>query len=381
MKKLIALLLVLAMVFAMTACTQEADPSTETTESTESTEQTDTEASEETVTSDGEKLYIPLMAKGFQHQYWKTVYDGAVAAADELGVEIYFDGPPSETDIDVQVNMVKQELSKNPSAIGIAALSPESLQESLEECASKNIPVICFDAGIPDDTTGAVKATAATDNEGAAAIAAEKMGEVTELTDKMAAATADAPVIIGVIPQDAVSATQIGRANGFIDKMKEIASEYGTVSVEGHTVFADPVDGASIIIQVDVPATTEATAIQTTANSMLNLEGLSAVFLCNEGAVTGFLAATSDGQDLADGGKYGDLVVAGFDAGSAQKNAVRQGWFIGSVSQNPYMIGYYAVELCVKAANGEEVSDIDTGAVWYDATNIDDEDIAQLVYD
>ena len=45
------------------------------------------------------------------------------------------------------------------------------------------------------------------------------------------------------------------------------------------------------------------------------------------------------------------------------------------------MIGYYSVELAVKAAKGETVADIDTGAQWYDASNIDDEMIAMLVYD
>ena len=105
------------------------------------------------------------------------------------------------------------------------------------------------------------------------------------------------------------------------------------------------------------------------------------MFCSNEGAVTGFLAATSSGADLADGGLYGDLIVAGFDAGAPQKNAVRQGWFVGSVTQDPYQIGYQAVELAVKAANGEEVADIDTGAQWYTAENIDDPEIALLVYD
>ena len=72
---------------------------------------------------------------------------------------------------------------------------------------------------------------------------------------------------------------------------------------------------------------------------------------------------------------------AGFDAGAAQKNAIRQGWFYGSVTQDPYQIGYKAVELAVKAANGEAVADVDTGAQWYNAENIDDEMIAMLVYD
>ena len=73
--------------------------------------------------------------------------------------------------------------------------------------------------------------------------------------------------------------------------------------------------------------------------------------------------------------------LAGFDAGTAQKNAIRNGWFYGSVTQDPYQIGYKAVELAVKAANGEAVADVDTGAQWYNAENIDNPDIALLVYD
>ena len=51
------------------------------------------------------------------------------------------------------------------------------------------------------------------------------------------------------------------------------------------------------------------------------------------------------------------------------------------MTQDPYQIGYQAVDLAVKAAKGETVADVDTGAKWYNASNIDDEDIAKLVYD
>ena len=277
--------------------------------------------------------------------------------------------------------MVKNEMTKNPDAIALAALSTDAVKEILEECAEKDIPVIGFDSGVPDDTSGAVKATAATNNENAAALAAEKFGENETLVEAMKNATADAPVVIGCLSQDAVSASVCGRTTGFVDKMVEVASQYGTVSVTGHDKWANEVDGASIIIEVAISATTEATAVQTAANSLLAEENLIAVFCSNEGAVTGFLAAVSDGEDLAEGGKYEGLVVAGFDAGAAQKNAVRQGWFYGSVTQDPYHIGYYAVEMAVAAARGEAVEDKDTGAQWYDASNIDDPDIALLVYD
>lgn len=390
MKKLIALLLTSAMVFSMAACgssssssqAESKEASTETSVAEESkTEESMAEESKTEETS-GEKLYIPVMAKGFQHQFWQAVAKGSEDAAKDYDVEIYFDGPASETEIDAQVNMVKTELAKNPKAMCLAALSTDAVTEILEECASKDIPVIGFDSGVPGDTTGAVKATAATNNENAAALAAEKFGENETIVEAMKNATSDNPVIIGCLSQDAVSASVTGRTTGFVDEMAKIAEEYqpGKVSIEGHAKWEKKVDSPAIIIEVAISATTEATAVQTAANSLLGMNP-TAIFCSNEGAVTGFLAAVSDGEDLAEGGKYAGIVVAGFDAGAAQKNAVRQGWFYGSVTQDPYQIGYKAVKLAVQAANGETVEDVDTGAQWYNADNIDDEDIALLVYD
>ena len=389
MKKLIALLLALVMVFALAACAAKSETpapaETDTPATTDNTADTAKPAQDETPAAEetsGEKMYIPVMAKGFQHQFWQAVAAGSAAAAADLNVDIYFDGPASETEIDAQVNMVKNELAKNPKAMALAALSTEAVTEILEECAEKNIPVIGFDSGVPGDTTGAVKATACTNNENAAAIAADKFNENETVVEAMKNATSDNPVIIGCLSQDAVSASVTGRTTGFVDEMAKIAETYqpGKVSIEGHAKWEKKVDAPAIIIEVAISATTEATAVQTAANSLLGMNPV-AIFCSNEGAVTGFLAAVSDGEDLAEGGKYAGLVVAGFDAGAAQKNAVRQGWFYGSVTQDPYQIGYKAVELAVKAANGEAVEDVDTGAQWYDASNIDDEMIAMLVYD
>jgi len=328
-----------------------------------------------------EKMYIPVIAKGFQHQYWQAVYQGALAAAEDYGVEIYFDGPASETNIDEQVEMLKSEMAKNPKALALAALSTDAVMTELQECVAKNIPIIGFDSGVPNAPEGAIYATASTNNANAAAIAAEKFMEQEGFVEMLKAATADEPVVIAVISQDAVSESITARTTGFVDRMKELASEYNTVSVTGHDLWKAEVEGAAVIISVHVSATTEATDIANTSTAVLNTDHLRAIFLSNEGAVTGFLAATADGSELAEGGRYENLMVAGFDAGATQKNAVRQGWFIGSVTQDPYMIGYKSVELAVKAANGEAVEDVDTGAQWYNAENIDDPDIAMLVYD
>lgn len=163
--------------------------------------------------------------------------------------------------------------------------------------------------------------------------------------------------------------------------MKELAAAYGVVAVQGHDLWAAPAENAAVIIHTEISATPQIGDVTNSANAVLNMSNLAALFLSNEGTVNGLLAATADGSELADGGRFGELIVAGFDAGAPQKNAIRNGWFVGSITQDPYRIGYLAVELAYKAANGEAVADVDTGAKWYTKDNMDEPDIALLVYD
>jgi ribose transport system substrate-binding protein len=326
-------------------------------------------------------MYISVISKGEQHAFWQAVKKGADDAATEYGVEMYYYGPPSESDIQLQVEALNGEMLKNPAAIALASLSTESVMAQLAECIDKGIPVIGFDSGVPNAPEGSIYATASTNNQNAAALAAEEFLKLEGFADALAAGTPEAPVVIAVLSQDATSESITGRTTGFVNKMVELAGELNTVAVTGHDLWAAAAEDAGVIVHVEISATPDVTDVTNAANAVLNLDNLAAVFCSNEGAVTGFLAATSSGADLAEGATYGDLIVAGFDAGSPQKNAVRQGWFVGSVTQDPYRIGYLAVELAYKAASGEAVEDVDTGAQWYTAENIDEPDIALLVYD
>jgi len=62
-------------------------------------------------------------------------------------------------------------------------------------------------------------------------------------------------------------------------------------------------------------------------------------------------------------------------------DAIRSGAESGAITQNPIGIGYKCVEAAVKAINGEELpKNIDTGFMWYDADNIDDDEIQAVLY-
>ena len=115
-----------------------------------------------------DKLYIPLISKGFQHQFWQAVKAGADKAAAELGVEVTFEGPDTEAQVDRQIDMLAAALAKKPAAIGFAALDSQAAIPLLKQAQEAGIPVIAFDSGVDSDIP---VATAATDNLAAAALA------------------------------------------------------------------------------------------------------------------------------------------------------------------------------------------------------------------
>ena len=337
-------------------------------------------------TAAGEKPYIAIVSKGFQHQFWQTVMKGAEDAAAKYNVDMTFEGPPSESDIAIQVDMINAAIAKNPKALCLAALDTNSVTTQLTDCKAKGIPVIGFDSGVPNAPAGTIAATASTNNEVAGALGADSMFADPTFLAALKAATIDKPVVIGVQSQDATSASIVGRTTGFVNQMVKNCETLftGQVAVTGHDKFAKAATSgkAAVNINVIVPPSTSATDALAGAQTLLATKGLIAVFDSNEGSVNGTLAATTDGTDLdRSSGKFKNITVVGFDAGKVQKAAVKNGWFLGSITQDPYMIGYLSLELAYKAINGETVADSDTGCKFYNAANMDQADIAQLLYD
>jgi len=338
--------------------------------------------------TEGKKPYIAVVSKGEQHDFWQQVKKGANAAAEKYGVDITFEGPPSESDVQIQVEMLNNAMAKKPVAIALAALDTTSVMDQLQECKDNGIPVIGFDSGVPNAPAGSIYANAATDNYHAAGMAAEKMFEV--IKSKIEAATEANPVTIVVMNQDASGESLLSRGKGFRDTMVKLIASKSSLSesdikVMGNPAYVDPknpTSGKKVMIEMIVPASADASDSMSAANAVLSKvssANVLGIFCSNEATVKGLLAATNDGSDLAN--KYKGLVVIGFDAGAGQKNAVRKQYFLGSVTQDPYSIGYKAVELAFNAYQGKKVSDVDTGAKFYNKDNMDNEDIKGLLYD
>ena len=372
-KKLLSVLLTAAMAAVMLAGCGSNDKTAATGEPAETVTESKAEAPEGETAEDAQLGKIYLVSKGFQHQFWQAVLQGAQEAAAEYGVEIDFQGPDTESDIAQQVNMFNNALNNNPPAIGLAALDTEACLEGIAKAQSAGIPIVGFDSGVPGAPEGAIVANASTDNYAAGELAAEETYKLIKET----IASAASPVRIGVMNQDATSESITARGSGFVDQIKALIEADGkTVSVEGHDKWADKTDGADVIIDVAVPAQVTAELSSIDAQNLLNKADTICIYASNQHSGEGLINGD------ANLGKLGkDIVGIAFDSGALIKSAVKDGRLAGAVTQDPLQIGYKTVELCVKAAKGETVSDVDTGCQWYTADNMEDPKIAPNLYD
>jgi ribose transport system substrate-binding protein len=328
MKKLIAILLVLVMVAGLVACTPA---------------------------QEGEKT-IAVIAKGETHAFWQAVKAGAVKAGEEAGYKVTFQGPTSESESEVpnQRNMVQTALNNpNVKAIVLATIGTGFVDE-LTTAFDKKIPVVEFDSGLyaggaditegKDPTIGLV----ATDNKKAGALVAENFYAYLKAQNVLVNGYK-----IGVIQHDATS-TGIDRAEGFIEKIEELAK-------------AD-----SITLEINRQEKQNNAGEYKLGLTALTEWGAQAIFMTNEGVVNEVYPEVKDNA-----APYKNILFCGFDAGTNQYDWIKDAGancalLVGSVAQDSYSIGYESVKLAIAKLEGKEVKDVGIGGQWYNKDNIDD---------
>lgn len=286
-------------------------------------------------------LHVAIVSKGFQQQFWQAVKKGADAEAEAHDAVLTFEGPPTESDIEAQITMLQNTVTRNPDGLALAALDSRAAARALEEADAKGIPIVAFDSGVESDIP---VSTVATDNAAAAREAGKHMAELVGGEGK-----------VGVIAHDQVSLSGTDRRDGFIAGIEEfgpgielLPTRYG----EGDQAVSADVARAMITANPD----------------------LRGIFGTNEGSAIGTLRGVQESGNT-------DLAVIGFDSGRAQVEAIRSGEMAGAVTQNPVAMGRITVQTVLATIRGEEVEPmIDTGFLWYDADNLDSDEVQEAIY-
>ncbi len=323
MQRIIMIVLVATMVFYF-GCGGPAQPTTESPEASPETQHLD----------------IAVIPKGLTHQFWISVKAGAEAAAAELDARILWQGPARETEIDEQINIVQDMITRGVDGIVLAACDANALISVVEQADRAGIPVVMVDSDVNSDIP---KSLVATDNIEGGAIA------VRVLADLIGGAGD-----VGLIPFVPGAATSELREQGFREELPK---------------FPDV-----RLVAVNYSQSDAATGMNVTSDMLTAHPNIAGIFAANEPGAIG--AA----QALRTAGKVGDVKMVAFDASGEQLTALRDGVIQALLVQDPFKMGNEAVRAVVDAIQGNPVPKrVDTGVNVITQENIDDPDIQALL--
>ena len=286
------------------------------------------------------KKVIAVIPKGNADLFWQSVHAGAVKAARETGVEVLWNGPASETDYTMQLQIVDAMINRHVDAIALAPTDREGLVTVVDRAADRKVPVIIFDS--PVDTQRFVSQVA-TNNYKAGEMAGERMGKILDGKGKV--------VILAVKPG---AASTEAREKGFEDIV--------------HQKFP--------LIQILDKRFGMATVAQsmTVAENMLTAHpDLDGMFASNESGAIGAAQALRD--------RRGKIKLVGFDWSPTLLDDLSSGLIDSLVIQDPFQMGYQSIVNAVKHLQGEPVTKIvDMEPRLIDKQNINSPEVQAQVH-
>lgn len=282
---------------------------------------------------------IAVIPKGNADLFWQSVHAGAVKAAREANVDVVWNGPPSETEYAVQLQIVDAMINRHVDAIALAPIDRQAMVGVVNRAADVKVPVIIFDSGIDTDR---FVSQVATDNYKAGRMAAERLGKILGGKGKV--------VIVAVKPG---AASTEAREKGFEDVIRE--------SFPGIQIL-DKRYGMAVV----------ATSLTVAENMLTAHPDLDGIFSSNE--------STTIGAAQALRARPRKVKLVGFDWSPALLDDLKSGLIDSLVIQDPFQMGYQAVTAAVRHMRGETVAKIvDMTPRLIDLENLDAPDVqAQL---
>lgn len=319
-KRILAVLVMMAMVLALTAC---GDNGADKTSSDVSGEGSD-------------EIKIAYIVKAKTDEFWTTMEKGAYAYAEEKGVELSFQAPEKETDVEKQVQMVENAITKKFDAIILSVADSKSLIPSIIKANDAGIPVILVNDTIDEEALeaegGKVETYVGIDQYEAAALAGAYAAENIE----------DGKILYleGISGVKALE----DRLIGFEDQ----AADFEVVASQ--TAKCDRNEGFNVMQNV-LSAHPEVNVVWAVNAEM------------GQGAI----------QAIEQGGFAGKVQVFDFDATSDDIEAIKAGTLTGTVAQYPNLQAEAAIQACLDVLDGKTLeAHTKTKAELITAENVED---------
>jgi ribose transport system substrate-binding protein len=260
------------------------------------------------------KKLIAVVPKATSHLFWVSVQAGAMTAGHDLGVEVLWNGPATETEYSRQIEIVDSMIARHVDGLALAAQDRTALDASLDRAARAAIPVTVFDSGV--DSTNYMTFVA-TNNYAAGQMAARELAGLLHGKGSIA--------MVLHVPG---SFSTMERERGFEDTM---AKDFPQIHIS----------------QKQYGMSDRSKAMAAAENILTAHPDLDGMFASTEPSSVGTALALKS-RRLA-----GKIKFVAFDASEDMVRDLREGTIDALVAQDPFRIGYEAVQTLVDKLHGK----------------------------
>lgn len=371
--------------------------------------------------------YISIIGKSESAAYWKMLEKGVMQAAEDLNaalgytgddkIKVTYNAPADDENIDEQVNILDEELARYPDVVGIASVDEDACMVQFDLATTNGIPIISLDSG---NTYKGIQCVVKTDNEDAARTGAYKLADeiqegsvllLVQDSQSEAAREREESFVAQMEKEGTVNVAKVIYLDQLEQVKEEIIADQSEVEETTGEIATEATE--ETVTSVDTPSATENTVEETTVGNAEaktekdNLDEqvytevsqisdeeaiqyymkkyeIKGIFGTNPEATQLGLKAIEalENVDEETEGQEDEIVLMGFDAGTDQITALKEGKIKGLVVQNPFGIGYASVIAAARTdlEIGNEAV-VHTGYVWVTANNMEEESIQKMLYE
>ena len=260
------------------------------------------------------KRVIAVVPKATSHFFWLSVQAGALAAGEEYGVQIEWNGAASETEYPRQIQIVDSFISRRVDGIALAPTERKALVGAVDRAAKAGIPLTIFDSGIDSEN---FMSFLATNNYEGGQMAGRALARLLNGNGKVA-----------MVLHAPGSGSTMDRERGFEDVIK---AEFPGIT----------------IVATQFGLSDRSKAMAATENILTAHPALDGLFASSEPSSMGASLAL---KSRSLGGK---VHLVAFDSSDGMVDDLKAGVIAALVVQDPYRMGHDAVKTLVDKLNGQ----------------------------
>lgn len=290
----------------------------------------------------GGKKTIAVIPKGTSALFWVSVHAGAMAAGEQFGVNIVWNGPAQETEYGRQVQIVDSMVARRVDGIAIAAAERKALVPPIDRVVAAGIPVTVFDSGV--ESTNYLTFLATNNFEGGQ-MGARELGRLLGGKGRVA-----------IVMHAPGSGSTMDRERGFDEVMK---TEFPNIQV----------------VARQYGMSDRAKAMTAAENILTAHPDLNGIFASSEPSSVGTALA------IKSRGAAGKLKFVAFDSSDSMIDDMKAGVIDAMVVQDPFKMGFEAVKTLVDKLKGiTPPKQIDLSARLIQRADLGKPEIQQLLF-